>query len=41
MEHKMNDAIKRNNLDLLIVIGEDKRYKKYGISLSELKNINL
>jgi PII-like signaling protein len=37
MEWKMKEAKEKNNLDLLIVVGNDKRYLNYGITLNELK----
>lgn len=39
MEHKMKDAKEKNNLNLTIVVGNDKRYKNYGLTLNELKNL--
>lgn len=39
MDHKMNDAKDKNtNLNLLIVVGKDKRFLKYGIPLDDLLN---
>ena len=38
MTHKMEDAKIKNNLDLTIIVGGDKRYKDFGITLDELKN---
>ena len=35
---KMENAIKINNINLFVVVGNDKRYESYGISLNELKN---
>lgn len=35
MEWKMKDAKEKNNLNLTIIVGEDKRYKDFGISLQE------
>lgn len=37
INHKMNDSLKRNNFNLLIVYSMDKRYKNLGINLSTLK----
>ena len=37
MVHKMNDAIKRNNLKLKIIYSNDKRYKNLGLNLNDLK----
>jgi len=39
MHHKMKDAVEKNNLDLTILVGEDKRYKEYGLSLEEFDNL--
>jgi hypothetical protein len=37
MRHKMSESIKHNDLNLLIVIGNDKRYVNDGLSINELK----
>ena len=39
MSHKMSDAQSRNNLNLLIVVGSDKRYIDMGLSLEELSHM--
>lgn len=42
LNHKMDDAVKRNDLKLLIIYSNDKRYKDLGLSLNEIiKNPNL
>ncbi len=41
MEHKMLDAKIKNNLNLTIVVGNDKRYINNGIKISEIKKLNL
>ena len=41
MEHKMLDAKIKNNLNLIIVVGNDKRYINNGIKISEIKKLNL
>jgi len=38
MNHKMKDAVKTNDLDLLIIIGDDPRYQKFGIPLKQFEN---
>lgn len=38
MKHKMSDALKRNKFNLLIIYGDDKRYKDLGLNLSMIKN---
>jgi hypothetical protein len=38
MKHKMENAIKNNNLDLTIIIGNDPRYLDEGITLNEFYN---
>ena len=35
MEWKMENAKANNNLNLIIIVGNDKRYKEFGISLHE------
>jgi len=35
MIHKMNDAKIKNNLNLTIIIGNDKRYRNFGLTLDE------
>lgn len=37
MDHKMNEAVKHNDLNLIIVVGSNKRYLKYGLSLEEFE----
>jgi hypothetical protein len=41
MEWKMSKAKEKNNLDLIIIIGRDKRYLNKGISLNELKILGM
>ena len=40
MDHKMKDAVERNNLELIIVVGDDPRYRDYGLTLKEFENMN-
>lgn len=39
MKYKMNQAIKNNNLELIIIVGKDPRYLKMGISLEEFQKM--
>ena len=39
MEHKMNDAVLKNDLNLIIIIGDDKRYFGKGIMISEIEKL--
>jgi hypothetical protein len=41
MEHKMNDAKQKNKLNLIIVVGNNKRYINKGISLNDLKVLGI
>jgi hypothetical protein len=41
MEWKMQNSIKTNDLNLLIIIGKDLRYQKFGINLETLKILKL
>jgi hypothetical protein len=38
MSHKMEDARKRNRMKLLIVYGNDKRYRDLGLNLSQIES---
>jgi len=38
MEHKMKNAVETNGLDLTIIVGENKRYKKFGLTLKQFEN---
>lgn len=37
MEHKMCNACETNDLNLIIIVGNDKRYEKFGITLEKFK----
>lgn len=38
MEWKMNNAVKTNELNLLIIVGDDTRYQRFGITLKQFQN---
>ena len=40
MEHKMKNALENNDFKLLIIYGNDKRYKNKGLNLKDLQNDN-
>lgn len=40
MKHKMSDSLKRNNFNLLIIYGNDKRYKNLGLNLNKFEQIH-
>jgi hypothetical protein len=40
MEHKMKDALSKNNFDLLIIYSNNKRYKHLGLNDEQIKNDN-
>lgn len=37
MKHKMENSLKKNNYKLLVIYGDNKRYRNLGLSLSEVK----
>ena len=39
MLHKMKEAKTNHNLNLIIVVGEDIRYLKYGITMNKFKKL--
>ena len=40
MNHKMNSAIYENNMLLIIIYGDDKRYRNLGINITEIEKNN-
>lgn len=38
MDHKMKDSVKRNDFNLLIIYGDDPRYSKLGLNITEFEN---
>lgn len=40
MEHKMNNSLENNEFNLLIIYGNDKRYRDMGLNLLSLQNDN-
>ena len=37
-KHKMNDSINKNDFKLLIVYGDDKRYRCLGLNITDVEN---
>ena len=40
MEHKMKDALNKNNFDLLVIYSNNKRYKHLGLNDDQIRNDN-
>lgn len=40
MSHKMNDALSKNNFNLLIIYSNDKRYRDLGLNIKQLQSNN-